>query len=304
METGLVAFDDEAHVFRKLAEFPRDTRLAPDGRPFRVKVSGVDYYYFFHQRSQPAIRVRADWEQVQHLENYEAFTCREPGKGAVPERDAAGNLVWSWKRNSQPMTLTEQRRLVAAGQLKPSEGAWQFRDIDTGRPIELQFGSVSWNAFRKRWIAILLEPMSTVYFAEADTPVGPWVYAKRVLRHEHYSFYWPAQHPEFDQEGGRVIYLEGTYSATFSDAPVPTPRYDYNQLMYRLRLDDPRLRCPWRFIGWPMESSGRAKQCPTTRRSSQSTTSRCYRAAATQPTLRRPGKIPIPYCRSTRKRRP
>ena len=39
-----------------------------------------------------------------------------------------------------------------------------------------------------------------------------------------------------------MIYLEGTYTDSFSNARTKTPRYDYNQVMYRLRLDDPRLR--------------------------------------------------------------
>jgi len=49
------------------------------------------------------------------------------------------------------------------------------------------------------------------------------------------------QHSFFDQEGGRIIYFEGTYTASFSGARELTPRYDYNQILYRLRLDDPRL---------------------------------------------------------------
>ena len=44
-----------------------------------------------------------------------------------------------------------------------------------------------------------------------------------------------------DQAGGRFIYFEGTYTASFSGAKELTPRYDCNQVMYRLRLDDPRL---------------------------------------------------------------
>lgn len=45
----------------------------------------------------------------------------------------------------------------------------------------------------------------------------------------------------FAKDGGRCIYFEGTYSHTFSGNPVATPRYDYNQVMYRLDLADPRL---------------------------------------------------------------
>lgn len=55
-------------------------------------------------------------------------------------------------------------------------------------------------------------------------------------------FYNPVHHPVFDQEGGRLIYLEGTYANTFSGNPDATPRYDYNQIMYRLALDDPKLK--------------------------------------------------------------
>ena len=45
-----------------------------------------------------------------------------------------------------------------------------------------------------------------------------------------------------DQEGGRYIYLEGTYTMAFAGTKTPTPRYDYNQVMYRLDLADERLR--------------------------------------------------------------
>ena len=83
-----------------------------------------------------------------------------------------------------------------------------------------------------------------IWFAEADTPLGPWVWARRVVTHHDYNFYNPTQHSFFDQEGGRVIYFEGTYTATFSGAKQKTPRYDYNQIMYRLNLDDPRLDLP------------------------------------------------------------
>ena len=46
----------------------------------------------------------------------------------------------------------------------------------------------------------------------------------------------------FDEEGGRYIYFEGTYSFTFSGRQARTPLYDYNQMLYRLDLDDPRLK--------------------------------------------------------------
>ena len=84
----------------------------------------------------------------------------------------------------------------------------------------------------------------TIWFAEADTPLGPWVYAKRILRHDYYNFYNPLQHAFFDQDNGRVIFFEGTYSDFFYAGGPLTPRYNYNQIMYRLDLGDPRLALP------------------------------------------------------------
>ncbi len=87
--------------------------------------------------------------------------------------------------------------------------------------------------------------LGEVWYAEADTPVGPWAYTRKVATHNKYSFYNPKHHPYFDQNGGRTIYFEGTYSWTFSGSEErATPRYDYNQLMYRLDLGDPRLILP------------------------------------------------------------
>ena len=41
--------------------------------------------------------------------------------------------------------------------------------------------------------------------------------------------------------GMKHKFLSGLLPDLVGDAKAPTPRYDYNQLMYRLRLDDPNL---------------------------------------------------------------
>jgi hypothetical protein len=98
-----------------------------------------------------------------------------------------------------------------------------------------------WNEYRQRWI-LLLEDTGDVYYAEARRPEGPYGKAVKIIHHDEYNFYNVATHTFFNQERGRVIYLEGTYTDAFSRAKERTPRYNYNQVMYRLRLDDPRLR--------------------------------------------------------------
>jgi len=117
---------------------------------------------------------------------------------------------------------------------------WEMRNVqlpsNAARP-----SCVVWNEYRKRWI-LLLEDTGNVSYAEATQPEGPYGRAVKIIHHDQYNFYNVATHTFFNKEGGREIYVEGTYTDSFSDAKEKTPRYDYNQVMYRLRLDDPRLR--------------------------------------------------------------
>ena len=100
--------------------------------------------------------------------------------------------------------------------------------------------SVAWNGYRKAFV-LLMERTGEVWYAEGPRPEGPYGKAVRVVHHNQYNFYNVVRHPFFDREGGRVVYFEGTYTDAFSAAKSKTPRYNYNQVMYRLRLDDPRL---------------------------------------------------------------
>jgi hypothetical protein len=100
--------------------------------------------------------------------------------------------------------------------------------------------------------------LGEAWFAEADSVTGPWVYARKIVTHDDYSFYNVRHHPFFDQDGGRRVYFEGTYTATFSGTKVPTPRYDYNQVLYRLDLDDPRLVLPVAVYRW-RDAQGRTR---------------------------------------------
>src|SRR5439155_20383394 len=114
--------------------------------------------------------------------------------------------------------------------------------------------SCFWNDYRKRYIMIASESagatmLGEVWYSEAGRPEGPWVQARKIItqanrKGDAHDFYNPTQHPFFDQHGGRVIYLECSYVNTFSGNRHPTPRYEYNQIMYRLDLSDPQLKLP------------------------------------------------------------
>jgi hypothetical protein len=116
---------------------------------------------------------------------------------------------------------------------------WERRDFQP--PVNGKRASAAaWNGYRKRFV-LLLENTGEVWYAEAERPEGPYGTAVKVVDHKQYNFYNVVQHPLLEQEDGRVIYFEGTYTDAFSGAKEKTPRYNYNQIMYRLRLDDPRL---------------------------------------------------------------
>ncbi|HKS38538.1 MAG TPA: hypothetical protein VJW76_15195 [Verrucomicrobiae bacterium] len=129
--------------------------------------------------------------------------------------------------------------------LKPQESLPSASD---GKPVKPHTGSIAWNAFRKRWVTVFMESFGKpsafgeLWYAEADTPTGPWGEAVKILTHENYTFYNPRLHPEFTPGSSPILIFEGTYTMQFADKPAPTPRYDYNQILYRLDLDDPALK--------------------------------------------------------------
>lgn len=108
-------------------------------------------------------------------------------------------------------------------------------------------GSIAWNAFRKRWITVFTQhsgkpsAFGEIWYAEAESPMGPWGKAMKILTHDTYTFYNPRIHPELTNEAMPFVVFEGTYTAEFADRAKPTARYNYNQILYRLDLDDPRL---------------------------------------------------------------
>ena len=256
-DSGLAEFDDAKAVFEPISAYPKDDPLHPEGDPFRVSENGKEYVYFETQQmgAFPLVRNRPDLAHIADSKTYEAFTCLAPGgrfHGAdTPlDRGADGHLIWAWKANTAALGEDEAAKLVSLGKMAQNEVLTQLRDIDTDAVVTSHGGSVYWNPYRKRWILITTQVygspsfLGEVWFAEADTPVGPWLYARKVATHDHYTFYNPTQHPFFDQDKSRVVYFEGTYVDTYSDVKDVTPRYNYNQLMYKLSLDDPRLSLP------------------------------------------------------------
>jgi len=144
-----------------------------------------------------------------------------------------------------PATFESWQDTNAWEVLTPQES---FPSAVDDKPVKPHSGSIAWNPFRQRWITVFMQvfgkPSSfgELWYAEADLPTGPWGKAVKILSHENYTFYNPRLHPEFTDTKSPILIFEGTYTQQFADRPQPTPRYDYNQLLYRLDLDDPALK--------------------------------------------------------------
>ncbi|MCL4202328.1 MAG: hypothetical protein KJ000_07520 [Pirellulaceae bacterium] len=247
---GLAVFDDEKEEFVRLKTLDMDDRHLFPGQahPIRYREQDVDYLYF--GEVFPNVRVKADWQSYQNPSAYEVFTCLEEDGSAREAKvlfDQDGAVKYHWRPGGRPIDAATERKLIAAGRLPKEQARFLPTDVDSGQPVLMHRGSVRWNPYRQRWIMIAGQQGGTSYLgeiwcAEAQEPTGPWRRARKIVTHDQYSFYNPVHHPFFDQREGREIYFEGTYTQTFSGSPIATPRYDYNQIMYRLDLSDPRLQ--------------------------------------------------------------
>ena len=132
--------------------------------------------------------------------------------------------------------------------------SWELLEIQkeltsatSSEVVKPHTGSIAWNAFRQRWVTVFMQhfgkpsAFGELWYAESDSPLGPWGPTVKILSHDNYTFYNPRLHGDFSSNDSPVLLFEGTYTHTFANKPQPTPRYDYNQILYRLDLDDARL---------------------------------------------------------------
>jgi hypothetical protein len=278
LERGLVVFNDATQSFEPLIRSGPDFLPYPDsGHPVRMNLDGQEYYYFATPFPLAVrMRVRAQWDDIIDPNRYEVFTAVEGNKPPVKlgakylaprfTRGSPGISNFSpcrWVRFAELTGGDNSAKSSVIEALKKEKQNVHLYDIESGKKISPHGGTVYFNTYRQRWVAIFVQQfgdssfLGEVWYAEADTPVGPWAYARKIVTHNKYSFYNPKHHPYFDQDGGRVIFFEGTYSYSFSgSAENATPRYDYNQMMYRLNLADPRLTLPVAVYQVQAESGG------------------------------------------------
>lgn len=248
-EQGLALFNDSRETFQRFQSYSLTAPITPQGHSFKHTVDGQEYVYF--DLTYPNVRVKSNWFDVTHVANWEAYTplkanTRYDSANPPLDLDAFGKPIFGWKRNTDPLSYEMLEDLVQTGHIARNDLPFRLKELATGDPVRMHRSSVHWNEFRQSWIMIGTESwgdsfLGEVWFSEAPTPEGPWENAVKVTTHDRgstgdYTFYNPTSHPFFDQEGGRYIYFEGTYTNTFSGNSNQTPLYDYNQIMYGLDL--------------------------------------------------------------------
>jgi len=246
-ERGIAIFNDEVKQFEK---YKTVDEWIPyyhvNNHPFLAETNGQSFYYFTSEFTFG--RVLPKLENISNPNTYHSFSCLKQGQkfdknNLDVERDKNGALVWDWKKDTDAIGVNEQQTLIDSGIIAHDEGWVNLQDFYTGKRITTNRNSISWNSFRKKWILIAGVKVGETWYAEADTPIGPWVYAKKVLKHDKF-FYNPVHHTFFDKDYGKTIFFEATYTNAFLQEKNLTPRYEYNQLMYKLSLDNPDLFMP------------------------------------------------------------
>jgi hypothetical protein len=247
---GLARFNETTQRFEKIKKIElAETWRFPRGNAVRIKNDDVEYFYF----AEPYLctRVRASWDSVIDPLAYEALAFDPAGE----------NYVWQSER--APTTAADERELIKSDALGAENARYQIVDTTTGRPVEIHRASIVHNDFLKKWILIgtqieelpkptfnlenvsekleVTSPLGEIWISFAEDPTGPWNKAVKIATHGGYTFYNPRQHTFFDQNNGQFIYFEGTFTRTFSGQTYSVPRYDYNQIMFRVDLADPRI---------------------------------------------------------------
>jgi hypothetical protein len=128
------------------------------------------------------------------------------------------------------------------------ENPKSFKAADGGGNVDVSSASIAWNDHRKRWIMILQQKFGKpsvfgeIWYLEGKTPEGPWGAAVKVATHQNYTFYNVQIDWQLTDPSEPVLVFEGTYTNSFTDNKIKTPRYDYNQMLYRIDLNDPALK--------------------------------------------------------------
>jgi len=215
------------HEFERLTVLGADyTWQFPQGQAVRVtdEKDKVERFYFVSPFGH--VRAPVNYEALLTPSSYEALAW-DDDKGEV-----------RWQQLQPPMTREDEDRYIAKKMIKEKEERLQLSDAVSHKELIPRSSSIRWNAFRKAWLMLFSSEDGSAWLAQSASVEGPWHRAVLIAAHDGHTLTAMNHLDAFDQEGGRIIYFQGTIGAT----GVDTPRYDLNALMYRVDLSDPRFK--------------------------------------------------------------
>lgn len=225
-DRGLARWDPAAEAFEAVARLP----LAPTlGHQVPVVEGGWVY-------AHEGVRFPATLGGASDPTQWQAFTPLVDGSIL---RHPDGSPDWAW-RSGQP--------LADADRLDVDDRWVHIVDPLDGTAVEPHEGTVVHSPWRHRYLWLFtrnagLFALGELWLAEADTPIGPWRFARKLADHDGYTTYNPMVNP-VRMADDRTLAFQTTYTTFFATESEPTPRYDYNQLAYQVDLEHPDAAVP------------------------------------------------------------
>ena len=142
----------------------RSTRaLRPSGHTFQRKEGGVDYLYYC--TPYPLTRVRARLADLKDVTKYEGFSPLKTGTPRAARQVARRAPARPRPRRPRPLRLAAEhggpharpRNRSSSASDSARERILDLRDVETGAFVYAHAGSVSWNAYRNRWVMIAVQ---------------------------------------------------------------------------------------------------------------------------------------------------
>lgn len=251
-------FVDKDQIPRNIAVMPGEGPTWLGGYASLPDKSGVHHLVATYSKVEPPLseyeRGLCVWNEQQQRFDRLKVIWRKSEESPIPPATPHGHSVaWTDEKGQRFVLFGDPFpaiKCLATYEAWTDPDSWEilkpqsFVLDQSGKQIKPHRGSIAWNPFRQKWITVFTQYngeasfLGEVWYAEADSPLGNFENARHIATHKDYSFYNPKLHPEFVSPDSPIVVFEGTYSHTFSKTATPVPGYDYNQLLYRLDLDE------------------------------------------------------------------
>ena len=254
--TGQTQYCTTPSCFYVLWEGAHSLVATAAGEPCEAGDKGA---YVYLACPTPLVRFPATPEAFESFDLWESYTPLKEGDTlAQPdpqlERDPeTGALVYGWKLGTGALGPDDEQEFINRGVMSLEESMFWGTTVDaeTGDALTLSGGDIQWNEHRQRWVYISQRDddiEGQVWYSESAELIGPYDTAVKIISHEDdddiehnlgsYTFYNVVQ-LAFAAEGAN-IYIAGTLDAATdmdNSARANVPRYDYNNMVYRLDLN-------------------------------------------------------------------